>query len=147
MTKYLSAGEGAKRAECKIVQIIFIVKDCGKGFAGAKLIYLQPSITSPTTLGLVVTRLGRKPPLAVSSADSTSLRSSIPARNVRRHIPYLHQQELCAKTKRTPFREFFLFSCWWRLMNDVRTFLDESKDGAQINGLMECVKTFEPQVV
>ena len=28
-------------------------------------------------------------------------------------------------------------------MNDVRTSLLESENGAQINGLIECVKTFE----
>lgn len=32
-------------------------------------------------------------------------------------------------------------------MNDIRTSLFESKDSAQINGLMECVKTFDATVV
>lgn len=35
----------------------------------------------------------------------------------------------------------------WRLMNDVRTSVLESNDSAQINGFVECVKTFESSVV
>lgn len=35
----------------------------------------------------------------------------------------------------------------WRLINDVRTSLFESKESAQIKGLVEYVKTFESKVV
>jgi len=36
---------------------------------------------------------------------------------------------------------------WWKLMNDVRTFLDENENTTHILGLQECIKTFESRVI